>query len=357
LGLCLITTLVTTAAADAIDDAIQTEMALHKIPGLALAIVADGKPVRMRGYGTANLEWSAPVTEDTIFQSGSVGKQFTASLVMLLVRDRKIGLDDPIGKYFRPAPEIWKDIKVRHLLSHTAGISNKLYDEQIDLRKDYSEDDLVKKIASNPLDFPPGSRWSYSNPGYVLLGILIHKATGTFYGDLLKERIFVPTGMATARIINEPDIIPHRAAGYRLVRNVIKNQEYVSPTLNTTADGSLYFTVRDMVRWDEALRKEKLLTRAELQTMWTPMKLNSGKMAAYGFGWAVTEVNKHRLIEHGGAWQGFTTHIARYVDDKLTVIVLTNSANANPTAIAHELAGIQNAPLKSKALPKNSPVD
>jgi CubicO group peptidase (beta-lactamase class C family) len=337
LVLCLVAT--PSARADAVDDAVKAEMAARKIPGLALAIVAEGKPVRMQCYGMANLEWNAAVAEDTIFQTGSVGKQFTASLVMLLVRDGKISLDDPIGKYFQPAPEIWKGIKVRHLLSHTAGISNKLY-EQIDLRKDYTEDELAKKIGSIPLDFPPGSKWSYSNPGYVLLGILIHKATGTFYGDLLKKRIFEPAGMTAARIINEADIIPHRAAGYRLVGNAVKNQAYVSPSLNTTADGSLYVTIRDMVRWDEALRAKKLLTEAELEAMWTRVKLADGKTAPYGFGWAVGEYKGQRLIEHGGAWQGFTTHIARYIDRNLTVIVLTNSANGGPTAIAHKAAGI-----------------
>jgi CubicO group peptidase (beta-lactamase class C family) len=328
------------AAADTIDDAVRAEMTAKKIPGLALAIVADGKPARVRGYGLANLEWNVPVGEDTIFQSGSVGKQFTATLVMLLVREGKIGLDDPIGKYLRPAPEIWKDVKVRHLLTHTAGISNALYN-QIDLRKDYSEDELARKIASMPLDFRPGSKWMYSNSGYVLLGILIHEATGQFYGDLLRERIFKPAGMTTARIISEADIVPHRAAGYRLVKNEIKNQEYVSPTLNTTADGSLYITLRDMIRWDEALRGEKLLTRAELRTMWTPTKLNSGDTVPYGFGWGVVEVNgRLHLVEHGGSWQGFTSHIARYIDDKLTIIVLANSADAVPGRIAHQVARI-----------------
>ncbi len=335
------------AAADTIDDAVRAEMSAKKIPGLALAIVADGKPTRIRGYGVANLEWNVPVGEDTIFQSGSVGKQFTASLVMLLVREGKIGLDDAIGKYLRPTPDSWKDVKVRHLLTHTAGISNALYDK-IDMRQEYSEDELAQKIAALPLDFPPGSKWSYSNSGYVLLGILIHKATGKFYGDLLKERIFGPAGMTTARIISEPDIVAHRAAGYRLVKGEIKNQEYVSPALNTTADGSLYLTIRDMVRWDEALRGEKLLTRAELDTMWTPVRLTSGKTSPYGFGWGVSQINGHRLIEHSGGWQGFNTHIARYVDDKLTVIVLTNLAGARLGSLAHKVAETLKAELKPK---------
>jgi D-alanyl-D-alanine carboxypeptidase len=334
------------ASADAIDAAIRSAMSAQKIPGLALAIVSHGGPARIRCYGLANLEWNVPVGEDTIFQSGSVGKQFTASLVMLLVREGKLGLDDPIDKYLRPGSPHWKGLKVRHLLTHTAGISNNLYN-QIDLRKDYSEDELTRKIGETPLDFAPGSKWMYSNPGYVLLGILIHKATGRFYGDLLKERIFTPAGMTTARIINEPDIVPRRAAGYQLVDKEIKNQDYVSPTLNTTADGSLYITIRDMVRWDAALRGEKLLTRAELRTMCTPTKLTSGFAVPYGFGWTVIEVNGHpHLVEHDGAWQGFMTHIARYVDDRLTVIVLMNSANAEPAGIAHKVAGIVRADRK-----------
>src|SRR5262249_44824558 len=149
----------------------------------------------------------------------------------------------------------------------------KLY-QKIDMRKDYSDQELVEKIAAIPLDFPPGEKWGYSNPGYVLLGILVRKATGEFYGDLLHRRIFGPLGMTTARIINEANIIPNRATGYRLFLGQLKNQEWVSPTLNTTADGSIYLTVLDMVKWDAALGTEKLLKRSSLEQMWSPVKLN-----------------------------------------------------------------------------------
>jgi CubicO group peptidase (beta-lactamase class C family) len=259
-----------------------------------------------------------------------------------------MSLSDRISRYIADAPDTWKGITVRHLLTHTSGISDKLYD-QIDLRQDYSEDQLVKKIAALPLDFQPGEKWNYSNPGYLMLGVLIHKATGRFYGDLLAEKIFTPLGMKTARIINEADIIPNRAAGYRLVKDELKNQEWVSPTLNTTADGSLYVTVYDMARWDAALYTGRLLTRASLEQMWTPVKLNSSKTQPYGFGWALADIKGHRLIEHGGAWQGFTSFIARYVDDKLTVIVLTNLAGADPGKIAHGLAGLYNPELMPRA--------
>jgi CubicO group peptidase (beta-lactamase class C family) len=332
------------AQADKIDEFVKAEMQKRRIPGLSVAVVRNGEVVKAKGYGLANIELNAPATPETIYQSGSVGKQFTAMLVMMLVEEGKIALDDHISKYIPDAPDTWKAITIRHLLTHTSGISNKLY-EQINMRQDYSEDQLAKMIAALPLDFQPGEKWNYSNPGYVMLGIIIHKATARFYADLLKERIFAPLGMTTARLINEADIIANRAAGYRLVKGELKNQEWVSPALNTTADGSLYFTVLDLAKWDAALYTDKLLKRASFDQMWTPVKLNSGKTHDYGFGWFLNAANGHRLIEHGGAWQGFTTAIARYVDDKLTVIVLTNRAGANPEAIAHGIAGLYDPQL------------
>jgi len=337
-------TTLSASQSDKVDDFVKAEMRRQKIPGLSIAVVNNGEIKKAKGYGLANVELNVPATTDTIFQSGSVGKQFTATLAMMLVEEGRMSLDDHISKYIPNAPAIWKDITLRHLLTHTSGISNRIYN-QINMRQDYSEDELVEKIAALPLDFQPGEKWNYSNSGYVMLGILIHKATGRFYGDLLRERIFAPLGMSTARIINEADIVTNRAAGYRLVKGELKNQEWVSPALNTTADGSLYFTVQDMAKWDAALYTEKLLKRPSFDMMWTPVKLNDGKTQQYGFGWGFGEARGHRIIEHGGAWQGFTTHIARYVDDKLTIIVLTNLAGANPARIAHGIGWLYNAEL------------
>jgi CubicO group peptidase (beta-lactamase class C family) len=279
-----------------------------------------------------------------------MAKQFTATGVMMLVEEGKVGLDDKVKKYFPDAPATWDAITVRNLLSHTSGIKN--YTEgQIDYRKDYSENDLLKIAESLPLDFQPGEKWHYSNTGYVLLGILIHKVTGEFYGDFLQQRIFRPLGMSSTRVMSEADIIPNRSSGYRLFNGELKNQEYVSPTLNTTADGSLYFNVLDLAKGDAALYGDKLLKRSSLQQMWTPMKLNDGKATDYGFGWFIHSVNGHKLYEHAGAWQGFSTGIARYVDDQLTVAVLTNldEEHAEPMDIIHTVAAIYNPAL---AMPK-----
>lgn len=339
-----------------VDSFVLSELQRQRIPGAAVGVYRDGKLTKAQGYGLANVEWDAAVTPDTIFQSGSVGKQFTATAVMMLVEGGKVGLDDPIKKYFPDAPDTWSDIKVHNLLSHTSGLGEYETGARTKvggpfyIRMDYTEDELYKRITEMPMDFKPGEDWSYRNTNYVLLGILIHRVTGKFYGDFLQERIFQPLGMGRTRIISEEDILPRRAAGYRLVKGELKNQEWVSPSLNSTADGALYFTVEDLQKWDAALYTEKLLKKTSLDRMWTVEKLNNGQpnKAHYGFAWEINSVNGHRVIEHGGAWQGFTTYIARYVDDRLTVVALTNldSGHSNPKKITSGVAAIYSPVLK-----------
>jgi CubicO group peptidase (beta-lactamase class C family) len=330
----------TNASQDAAGTYVHEEMQRQHIPGLALLVSRGGKTVRAEGFGLANVELQVAVKPETVFQSGSVGKQFTATAVMMLVEEGKIGLDDPLTKYFPNAPASWKEVTVRQLLSHTGGFGD--YPDNFDFRKDWTEAELLTLVESIPLAYPPGTKWDYSNLGFLTLGILIHQVTGEFYGDFLQQRIFQPLGMRTTRIISEADIVPNRAAGYRLVKGELKNQEWVAPMVNTTADGSLYFSILDLAKWDAALYTERLLTRSSLDQMWTPAKLKNGQpnKDGYGFGWFIGQRHGHRVISHDGAWQGFKTAIARYVDDQLTVVVLANLAEADPGAIAEHVADI-----------------
>ena len=343
LFVCCLFTFATLALAQssldsAFADYVKAEMERQHIPGLALLVTRDGKVVRSEGFGVANVELQVPVKPETIFQSGSVGKQFTATAVMMLVEAGKIGLNDPLTKYFPDAPPSWKNVTVRELLSHTGGFGD--YPKNFNFRKDWTEPQLLKLVESIPLAYPPGTKWAYSNLGYLTLGILIHRVSGEFYGDFLQQRIFEPLGMQTTRIISEADIIPNRAAGYRLVKGELKNQEWVAPMVNTTADGSLYFSIVDLAKWDAALYARKLLKASSYDLMWTPVKLKNGQpnKAGYGFGWFIEERNKHRCIHHDGSWQGFETAIDRYVDDQLTVIALTNLAGAKPGEITQHVA-------------------
>jgi len=334
----------------AINRYVAAEMAREHIPGAEVGIYRNGHAILVKGYGLANVEWNAPVTPTTLMQSGSVGKQFAATSVMMLVEQGKLKLDDSISQYFTDAPASWKPIKVKNLLSHTSGLAE--YEDparmqpggMFDVRQDFTEDQLVKRIETLPIEFKPGDDWAYRNTNYALLGVLIHKVSGQNYRDYMHDHIFAPLGMVSTRGISDRDIIPGRAAGYELVGGQLKNQTWVSPSLNSTADGTLYFNIVDLEKWDRALYGTSLLSRKSLDKMWTPFVLNDGQPNAshYGFGWVDDSANGHRMIQHSGSWEGFTCTINRYVDDKLTVVVLTNldAGHASPVYMAHVIAGL-----------------
>jgi len=333
------------SAADSIDDYVRSTMEAGKIPGVSIVVQRDGKVVKSQGYGYANLEHQVPATADTIYQSGSVGKQFTAAGILLLVEDGKLSLDDRLPVHFPDAPASWHRISIRHLLTHTSGIKD--YGDEIDMRKDYSEDEYLAVIRTIPLEFEPGTQWSYSNTGYMLLGILVSKLAGKHWGEYLAERLFKPLGMTTTRVISERDIVPHRAAGYVLDdKDQVKNQDWASPTANSTGDGALYFSVKDLAAWNAALDQRKFLKPEHFEAWWTPVSLSNGTTYPYGFGWGIQEQRGYPLIEHGGAWQGFRAAIARYPEQRLSVSVLANLEGAEPELIAKTIAGLVEPALK-----------
>lgn len=334
------------AATDPIDQWVESYMADNQVPGLALAVLEGGQIVKAKGYGLANIEHHVPVTPSTVFQSASVGKQFTAAEILLLVQDGKLALEDPISKYLRGAPKEWSKITVRHLLTHTSGIPDYGEDSTwLDLRRDYSEDELLHVISSHPLLRQPGEEWIYSNSGYTLLGMIIRAITGEHWGEFLRKRVFGPLGMETARVISEEDLVANRAAGYRLVDGGIRNQEWVAPSLNTVAEGSLYFTVLDLAKWDAALYREDLLSKASKEQMWSPVRLNDGSTASHGLGWFLQDEPGRRAMECDGAWQGFRSYIGRYPDVSLTVIVLANSSAVQPILVGHKIAALRRPAL------------
>lgn len=337
-GLLLILAMAPLAARqdDAIDAIVRDAMTAQRVPGMAVAVIRGREVIKSQGYGLANIEHNVAVTPQTIFQSGSLGKQFTATAIMLQVQDGKLSLTDPLAKFF-PGPDSWRTITVRHLLSHTSGIPD-YNDGQLDYRKDYTEDELVKFAATLPLDFTPGAEWKYSNTGYILLGAIVRKVSGSFYGDVLRDRVFTPLGMGTARVISEADIVANRAAGYRLERGELRNQEWVSPAMNTTADGSLYLSLQDLIAWDRGLRSGAILTADSWRQIFTPVTLNSGRTHPYGFGFEVDRIAGHDIQRHGGAWQGFKSYIARYSGDDITIIALANLAQAVPKRAVDRIA-------------------
>jgi D-alanyl-D-alanine carboxypeptidase len=323
--------------ADKVDDLLRREMDKHQIAGVSLMVVKHGRQIKTKGYGVANLEWNVPVTPDTVFEIGSMTKQFTAACILLLVQDGKLALDDDICAHLQNAPAAWSNITVRHLLTHTSGIRNYTGLDGFELTRHLTQGQFVKKIGTYPLDFAPGDSWRYSNSGYSLLGYIIESVSGTNYWDFLRERILGPLGMDATRNRTPGVIIPHRAAGYEMTNHVRINRDY--DLTDIFSAGAIVSTVRDLAKWDAALDDDRLLNATSKKEWWTPVTLKPGKAGTYGFGWFIDSLDGHKNIGHGGATSGFSASIQRFPDDHLTVIILTNADELGiATALAKEIA-------------------
>lgn len=337
------------ATARAVDAYVEQVMKKRHIPGVSIAVVKDGKTVMSKGYGLANVELEVPATRDTVYQLASVTKTFTATAVMLLVRDGKLALDDKIAERLPDLPSAWNKVTVRQLLNHTSGIKSytSVRNFEKTVRKDYTQREILDLVAKAPLEFAPGEKWNYNNTGYFLLGMLIEKSSGKPYGEFMAERIFRPLGMTRTRANDLRAVIRVRAQGYEWDGKKLRNGEYTSPT-QPFAAGMLVSTVGDLAKWDAALANHTLLDESTLMTMWTPTRLNKGE-AGYGLGWGVSKVAGRRLVSHGGGISGFSTEISRFIDDKLTVIVLTNLEGGQAESLARGIAGRFVSTLAEKA--------
>jgi CubicO group peptidase (beta-lactamase class C family) len=326
----------TPAVPDTVDRFIRAELERQRIPGISVAILRGDSVLLARGYGFANLEHRVPATDSTVYAVGSLSKQFTAAAIVRLSQQGRLGLDDPITRYLPEGSAVWSGVTIRHLLTHTSGVPQ---DTTLDWSRDYSESELVHS-AARPLEFEPGALESYSSTGYALLGVIIHRVTGMPWDDFLRDQIFRPLGMRTARVNSDTDIVPNRTAGYYFVNDTLKNPEWVSPSINGMADCCLSFTVLDLAHWAIGLNHGKVIGRPGLEMSWTPVQLNNGGTYPYGFGWNILEQRGYRRIGHSGAWRGCHATIQRYPEFDLTVIVLLNLGQANSEGIAVGIAGL-----------------
>jgi len=326
-------------AADEIDDYVTGQLERQNIPGLSLAVVRNGKVIKAKGYGLANLEWNIPATADTAYQLASVSKQFTATAIMLLVEDGKLQLSDSVTKYFSELPAAWSNITVRHLLTMTSGIKDYLnVVPPAEWRNDFTHARLLEIMRNAPLDFAAGDKYAYSNSNYVLLAMLIQRLSGKSYDAFLAERVWGPLQMTATRRDSPFDVIPHRAALYEWKTNKFENIDLLNPSLWNNGDGGLLSTVLDLARWDAALYTERILKKETLQQMWVETPVNGGGKSGYGFGWGVGGARGHRMVGHGGGRPGTSTQIMRFPDDGLTFIVLMNG-RGNAFGIAERVAG------------------
>ena len=329
--------LTSAAHADPVDERVRAIMTERHIPGAAVAVVKSGRVVRMKGYGVASLEFGVPATTDTVFEIGSVSKQMTAAGVMLLVQDGKVSLDERISRYLPNAPEAWRDVTVRHLLTHTSGIKSYSSLEGFELSRRMTIDDFIKKLAPHPLEFTPGERNIYSNSGFNLLAYIIETQSGKKYIDFMRERIFIPLGMMRTSDRDPRNIIKLRAAGYEWINGQHSGRD--GSLTDLMGAGSIVSTIEDMTKWEAALRGDKLLNAESKKQIWTQFTFNNGKPSPYGLGWRISDVRGRRLIAHSGQTAGCGAAIHRYVDDDVTVIALTNLGEVGMgTLIAADVA-------------------
>ncbi len=332
----------------AIDKMMADSLASQKLAGAVIGVMKDGKIVLIKGYGMADLEEGQPVKPGTIFRIGSITKQFTAAMLLILVDRGQLSLSDPIAKYFPDFPKA-EGITVRHLLDHTSGIhgyTDKAFWEAtspLGLRawRAQSTEDMVNFIARQDslTDFPVGTDYRYNNSAYVMAGAIVEKVTGKPYAEALDALIAKPLGLTDTAYDDERAIVPHRAKGYQIRDGKLAYPMPLSVSV-AAGGGAMRSTAADLLRWQEALLGGKLLKPESLALMIEPTKLRDGRPTSavqkpdpdgrppldYGLGIAFGNRDGRRIIGHGGAINGFNGMLYTYPDDRTAIVMLANTA-------------------------------
>ncbi len=322
-------------AGAAIDAYVRAAEQVQHFSGVVL-VARNGVPLLEKGYGLASQELAVPNTTATKFLIGSVTKQFTAAAILQLQEQGKLSVQDPISKYLPSWPKATGDrVTIHQLLSQTSGIPSYTDDAELMARRavEMSLDELCASFRDKPLDFEPGTSWKYSNSGYVVLGLIIEAVSGEPYEQYLRAHVLEPAGMRDTGYAHNETVIPNRACGQAWQDGKWTNTLRVAMSVPYAA-GALYATAADLLRWDQALYGEKVLSARSKEQMFTPVREN------YGYGEMILDRFGHREIMHGGGIDGFTTHLARYPDDRLTVIVMCNNESVQASAIGVAVAAI-----------------
>jgi CubicO group peptidase (beta-lactamase class C family) len=348
-------------------DFIFSSVTQEHAPGLAVVVHKDGRTLFEKGYGVRDLRTHEKIDQRTNFRLASFTKQFTAMAVMMLVHDGKLRYDQTLTEVFPDFPPYGKNITVRNLLNHTGGLPD--YEDLMDAAEKVKgplwspehqiQDDEVLALLKQETKgkFAPGTSWSYSNSGYVALGLIVAKASGQSYGDFLHARIFVPLHMdRTIAYHKGKNEVTNRAFGYSKEGDALKETDQ-SSTSATLGDGGIYSNLEDLAKWDDALRNRILLSTEEMAPALVPAKLadgsptlwptapnddnlHPGKPVSYGFGWFLDSYQGHPRMWHTGSTIGFRTVVERFTGDNLTIIILCNRTDLDPEALAIKTADL-----------------
>ena len=288
------------------DEAVKTLAGDRRYMGSVL-VARAGEVILSRGYGFANLEWDIPNTPDTKFRLGSISKQFTAACILRLEEQGKLSVNDPVKKYLDDAPAAWDKITLHQVLSHTSGIpSFTEFPEYRTLEKQPATPEKMYRVyRDKPLDFEPGRNWKYSNSGYLLLSYLVERISHQKYEEFLQENVLKPAGMKNSGYDLNARILHHRASGYSPLGAMLQNSGYIDMTVPSGA-GALYSTTEDLLRWEQSLFSGKVISKASLDKMTTPVQRN------YGYGLMLAPFQGHKSIGHGGSIEGFNTQLTYF---------------------------------------------
>jgi CubicO group peptidase (beta-lactamase class C family) len=325
-------------------------------PGAAVLVIQDGKILFERGYGVANLSTHKKIGAHTNFRLASLSKQFTAMSILLLAHDGKLRLDEPLTEIFPDFPAYGKTITIHHLLNHTSGLLD--YEDLMPAPDQEAKDQYAKEMfqikdagvlaimkRQTATKFPPGTKWEYSNSGYAVLAMIVEKVSGEPFGQFLHERIFAPLRMnGTLAYEKGKNEVPHRAFGYSPENGGWRETDQ-SPTSAVLGDGGIYSSLEDLAKWDAALRNHTLLRETEFRAAITPVKVPGvegpdHEPAEYGFGWFLDSYKGHSRMWHYGETVGFRTAIQRFGKDGLTVVVLSNRADADAIGLSLKVADL-----------------
>lgn len=323
-------------------------------PGVAMAVYKDGKPLYEKAFGLADVAKNEPYRVDTSFEIGSLSKQFTATAILMLVKEGKVELRKPIGTYLPDLPAAWKPATVEQVLHHMSGIPDY---EEIAGYDFYNQErkpiDVIEQAAKKPMDFKPGGGFYYSNTGYFLLGLIVEKTSGVPIGDFLEQRVFRPVGMTSTYAVHRPSGL-HLATGYHSRTGVQTAQPPIAWS-STLAAGGIVSTLADMSRWDQALYTKKLLPDNLRNLLWSRSKTTSGERVDYGFGWFSGNFRGLERKDHSGQTNGFTCFYLRFPAQHLMVMVQTNTYGGRAGSIASSLAAhfLPGANFLAKPVPKD----
>lgn len=338
--MALLVCLIPALTAEEVEAFFRAKIREQRLPGAVYAVMHNGEMVRSGAYGFANLELGVPVTAETVFQVGSVSKQFAARAVLMLADEGKLSLDDPLNWYLPEAQKVWERITLRHLLTHTSGIPNWVGMEEFSFHTDYTRQAFLALLQDRDLEFPPGERFQYSSAAYSLLSIVIEKTAGMPYAAFVEERIFKPAGMASTRINDPASLVEGRAQGYVIRNGEVTNGVNLRPRI-TAPSGGVLTTIADLARYERALRQGQGLSPESNAGILRPVRLNSGQLHPYGLGWYLRDVNRLEAVYHTGTTAaGFRAAYYRHLPTGVSVVFLCNASGdgVEPLPIAEGIA-------------------